>query len=114
MKIEIKKNKNYDVLKIEGAVMMGDSKEIFVKALEKELMEKAKCVLIDFSDVNYIDSNGIGELVGYIEKFRELGSQLAMINPSKRIIELFKLTQLIDVFPIFSNEQEAVNKLLLE
>lgn len=111
MKIEIKKKGNYDLMKIEGAIMMGESRDIFVKELKREIIEKPKCVIIDFSAVNYIDSNGIGELVGHIEKFRELGSQLVLINPSKRIVELLKLTQLTDVFPIFQTEEEAVEKL---
>jgi anti-anti-sigma factor len=108
MRVDIKKKGNYDLLKIEGAIKMGESKDIFVKALKKELEEKPRCVMIDFSGVNYIDSNGIGELVGHIEKFKELGSQLVLINPSERIVELLKLTQLTEVFPIYNNEDEAI------
>lgn len=111
MKIEIEKKGNYDLMKIEGAIMMGESKDIFVKELKKEMTDNPKCLIIDFSAVNYIDSNGIGELVGHIEKFRDLGSQLVLINPSKRIVELLKLTQLTNVFPIFQTEEDAVREL---
>ncbi|OGF67459.1 MAG: hypothetical protein A2Y62_18085 [Candidatus Fischerbacteria bacterium RBG_13_37_8] len=113
MNIEIINKGSYDVLKIIGAIKMGESKDIFVRSLKKELDKKAHCLMIDFSEVNYIDSNGIGELVGYLEKFKELGSQLILLQPQKRIRDLLQITRLNTIFPIFLSEEEAVKELNL-
>ncbi len=51
-------------------------------------------VIIDFSKINFIDSTGIGELVGYLGRFRNSKRELILVNPSDRIRKLLQVARL--------------------
>lgn len=111
MNIEIVEREKYDILKVSGSIKIGESKDQFVQSLKKELGKKLQCLMIDFAEVNYIDSNGIGELVGYLDKFKEAQAQLILIAPQSRIQNLLKITRLDQIFSIYINEEQAINAL---
>jgi len=113
MNIELIKRDKYDILKIAGSIKIGESKDQFIQSLKQELQTKPECLMIDFSEVNYIDSNGIGELVGYLDKFKEAKAKLVLLGPQTRIRNLLKITRLDQVFPIFLNEDQAIKELNL-
>jgi anti-sigma B factor antagonist len=113
MEIAIIERGHYDVLRLSGAIKIGETKDQFVNSLKSELIKKPHCLMIDFSDVNYIDSNGIGELVGYLDKFKELDAQLILLGPQSRIRDLLKITRLDQIFSIYMNEEQAVKELKL-
>jgi len=66
-------------------------------------------VIIDFTKIDYIDSTGIGELVGYLGKFTTQNRKLILVNPSERIQKLLKLAKLDVVFKIYGSEEEAIS-----
>ena len=72
------------------------------------LKNESTNVIIDFTKIDYIDSTGIGELVGYLGKFTNQNRKLILVNPSDRIQKLLKLAKLDAVFRIYSSEEEAV------
>jgi anti-sigma B factor antagonist len=59
--------------------------------------------------VDYIDSTGLGTLVICFTTLCKAGGKLALLNLSRRNIELLVYTKLATVFEIFADEQEAVN-----
>ena len=65
-------------------------------------------MIVDFTKIDYIDSTGIGELVGYLGKFISQNRKLILVNPSERIQKLLKLAKLDAVFKIYGTEDEAV------
>ena len=113
MNIELINREKYDILKIEGSIKIGESKDKFIRSLKQELQKKPPCLMIDFSEVNYIDSNGIGELVGYLDKFKEAKAKLVLLGPQSRIRDLLKITRLDQIFPIFVDEDQAIKELNL-
>ncbi len=113
MIIKAEKKEKYTLLKLIGAIKLGESKDKFVQALKEQLDQKVKCLMIDFSEVNYIDSNGLGELVGYLDKFKEADAHLILLNPQSRIRELLKISRLDLIFPIYIDEQHAIEELQL-
>ena len=63
---------------------------------------------LDFSRINYIDSTGIGEMVGYLGRFQEAERKLVLINPSDRIRKLLEVAQLTELFPTFDTLEAAL------
>ena len=61
-----------------------------------------------------MDSTGLGELVGYLQRFTEQGRRLALLQPHQRILNLLKLTKLDEVFPIYEDRASAVAELASE
>ena len=96
------------VLDIEGAIKLGESAEFFSSALDNVLRKEENNVVIDFSGINYIDSTGMGELIGYLSKFSGENRQILLVNPSGRILRLLKAVRLDKVFKIFEDEDAAV------
>ena len=65
-------------------------------------------VLVNFEGINYLDSTGIGELVGYMNKFVENKRQVKILRPHERIRKLLKITKLDTIFEIYEDENEAL------
>ena len=109
MIVEKKHSDTFTILYVEGLIKLGESAEFFSSALENVLKNESSNVIIDFTKIDYIDSTGIGELVGYLGKFTTQNRKLILVNPSERIMKLLKLAKLDTVFKIYSTEEEAIS-----
>ena len=96
------------LLNIEGVIKLGQSAEFFAEALKRALAEDGGHVLVDFSKINYIDSTGIGELVGYLVKFKDQQRKLILIKPSERISGLLQVARVAELFPTYDSLREAL------
>ena len=108
MIVEKKHLENFVVLSVEGLIKLGESAEFFSSTLAHVLEEETGNVMIDFSKIDYIDSTGIGELVGYLKKFTSQNRNLILINPSERIDRLLKLARLDLLFRIYDTQEAAL------
>jgi anti-sigma B factor antagonist len=106
--IEVKHLDNFTVLQVEGLIKLGESAEFFSARLESVLKNESSNAIIDFTKIDYIDSTGIGELVGFLGKFTNQNRKLILVNPSERIQKLLKLAKLDAVFKIYNTEEEAI------
>ncbi len=108
MEILQRRQGNIVILDIHGAISMGESKEKFAHVMDELLSQKDLNVLVNFAGINYMDSTGIGELVGYLNKFVENNRQLKILKPHDRILKLLQITKLDTMFQIFQDEEEAL------
>lgn len=69
-----------------------------LKAEVKSLIPAFNRIVIDLSDLSYMDSAGLGALVGVYVSARRAGCELQLINFNQRVRELLGLTHLLDVF----------------
>ncbi len=98
----------YTLLNVEGVIKLGESAKFFAQTLERALADDKGHVIIDFSRINSIDSTGIGELVGYLGRFRNFQRELILVNPSERIRKLLQVARLAELFPIYDTVEAAV------
>ncbi|MHB0912861.1 MAG: STAS domain-containing protein [Armatimonadota bacterium] len=68
-------------------------------------------VVIDMSGVNYIDSSGLGTLVGGLRRTMEQGGGLALTGAGPQITKVMTITGLIKVLNLFHTESDAVSNL---
>jgi anti-sigma B factor antagonist len=108
--VEKKHLDNFTILYVEGLIKLGESAEFFSSALENVLKNESTNVIIDFTKIDYIDSTGIGELVGYLGKFTNQNRKLILVNPSERIMKLLRLAKLDHVFKIYASEETALTE----
>ena len=108
MIVEKKHVEHFTILYVEGLIKLGESAEFFSSALENVLKNESSNVIVDFTKIDYIDSTGIGELVGYLGKFTTQNRKLILVNPSERIQKLLRLAKLDTVFNIYHTEEEAI------
>jgi anti-anti-sigma factor len=65
-----------------------------LKATVKPLFSENKTVVLDLTNVSYLDSSGLGAIVGLYVSAKTAKSQLKLINLNERVKELFSLTRL--------------------
>jgi anti-sigma B factor antagonist len=111
--LNIIKNRVSDVtvLDIQGVIKLGESAREFSSYLEKVLNDETGPVMINFEAINYMDSTGLGELIGYLQKFEDRQRKMALVKPSHRILALLKITKLDTVFKIFDSRETAMTYL---
>lgn len=98
-----------------GAVVLGVSGEVDVYSAPalgdriNEILDSGqRRVVVDLNAVEFIDSTGLGTLVGGHNRARELGGQLHLVCAVDRVIKLLRITGLDDVFTISPSVQEAI------
>jgi NitT/TauT family transport system ATP-binding protein len=73
----------------------------------RELMPETKTIVLDLTDVSYMDSSGLGALVGLYLSARKAKCKLKLINLNQRLKDLFSITRLAQVF---ATEEPAVER----
>ena len=78
------------------------------KTFDKLIKSKKEKIVLNFKDVNYVDSSGLATLVEVQKGLRGYGGALKLSNLSAKVKGLFEITKLERIFDIFSEEEEAV------
>lgn len=68
----------------------------------------AKMIIVDLSHVEFLDSTGLGVLVGGLKRVRAHDGSLRLVCTQERILKIFRITGLTKVFPIHGSVDEAV------
>ncbi len=96
------------VLDVKGRVMLGEGDEILRDKVNSLLGQGKKKLVLNFAEVPYIDSAGLGEVVRTYTTVSRQGGQLKLLNLTKRITDLLAITKLLTVFDTYDSETEAV------
>ena len=75
--------------------------------LQTKAHAQVPAILLDFTEVKYIDSSGLATLVEYYQKSRSYSGQLALAGMSNRVRSVFDLVRLSEIFSIYPNVAEA-------
>ncbi len=96
------------VLDISGKIVLGDATKTMRYTISDLLVNGGRKIVLNLTDVNYIDSSGIGELVRTFTTVTNEGKELKLLNLTKKVRELLVITKLLTVFQVYENEQAAV------
>lgn len=64
----------------------------------RELLPRSKRVVLDLTDLGYMDSSGLGSIIGLYVSAKSAGSKLEVINLSQRVRHLFSITNVLSLF----------------
>ena len=62
----------------------------------------ARQVTVDLSDLDFIDSTGLGALIRVLKHYRELGGDLKLASPTRPVRKVLEITSLDKLFQIVS------------
>ena len=65
---------------------------------------------VNLANVKYLDSTGLGVLIGGLKRLRESEGNLVLVGPGMRILRIFEITGLDKIFDIYDTEGEAAAK----
>lgn len=108
MKIKQKEAYNAVILELHGNVMGGPDAAELNTLLHKLLDEGKKNVVIDLSNVKFINSSGLGILISALTTMRNGGGDLKLANVTEKIQSLLMITKLILIFEHYDTVEEAV------
>ena len=95
-----------------GRITVGESAEAFKAAVEAACGSGARSILLDTTQIPYIDSSGIGELLAAMRQTREAGGIVVLFGPRGKMHEILDLTKMIRLFVVCDSEDQAREKAL--
>jgi anti-sigma B factor antagonist len=96
LNLEIVKTPEEIVVRCTGRINSDTTAEL--QSRVRELIPQTKCVVLDLTDVSYMDSSGLGAIVGLYLSAKKQHRELRLINLNKRLQDLLRITNLAAVF----------------
>lgn len=99
------------IVKLDGELDHHTAEEIR-QEIDKEIdKNNSKNVIFDLSKMNFMDSSGIGVVIGRYKKVSKLGGQVAVVNVNSRVERIFKMSGLFNIVKKFENKNQAIERL---
>jgi anti-anti-sigma factor len=96
LNLETTKNPEETIVRYSGKITSATSGVL--QTTVRGLFPETKCVVLDLTNVSYMDSSGLGAIVGLFFSAKRQNSRLKLINLNQRLQELFRLTKMASVF----------------
>jgi len=96
------------ILDISGRITLGDETGMLRDTVRDLLSKGTKKIVLNLAEVSYIDSTGVGELVGSLMSVRNRGGDLKLMNLTQKVKDVVNVTKLYTVFDIKEDEFTAV------
>lgn len=91
-----------------GQITLGQSSTLFRNTLREILKQGTRGLVLDLAGVTYLDSTGIGELVGAYTSAHNAQARIKLCAVPPKVSELLEITRLITVFEVYSQRDQAV------
>jgi anti-sigma B factor antagonist len=104
---EMEKIADVPVVKVTGEIDVYTAPE-FKSALNKAIETGATNLIIDLTNVSYMDSSGFGILLGATKRVRPKGGTINLLGCSEAITRMLKITRLDTIFGIHCGIEDAL------
>jgi anti-sigma B factor antagonist len=108
LKIETGEAEGVSIVSCRGRIVFGDEAIALRDTLKALVAKKVRSILLDLSGVTYIDSGGLGTLVGAYSSARAAGTDIKLTGIGQRIRDVLQITKLVTVFEVYETESEAL------
>jgi anti-sigma B factor antagonist len=108
MKSQIRDRGDVRIIELSGKITIGTGDVKIRELIDGALEEGKNRLLLDLGGVSTIDSSGIGEMVACYTTVTKNDGQLKLLRLSPKINDILQVTQLITVFDVFDDEEEAL------
>lgn len=108
MQVSVRTVEDVAIVDITGRITLGDGSTALREVIRGIIDGGTNRILLNLHAVGYIDSSGLGELVGTYSSVRNQGGQVKLVNPSKRVHDLLQMTRLAMVFDVQMDEATAI------
>lgn len=108
LKMTVRSSGTVAILDLHGRLTLGEPVGALRDTLKDMISRGQANILLNLAGVSYIDSSGLGELVGGYATVGNRGGRLKLMNLQERVHQLMQLTKLYSVFEVFTDEAEAI------
>jgi anti-sigma B factor antagonist len=108
--MKTKVNERYEavIIELKGNVMGGEDTKEFNDLLHKLIDEGKKNIVVDLSDVKFMNSSGLGMMIGGLTTMKKAGGSLKLARVTEKIESLLIITKLITIFEFYDNVDDAI------
>jgi anti-sigma B factor antagonist len=96
------------IVDLDGRITLGEGTGLLRDTVKDALAKGEKNILLNLGSVSYIDSAGLGELVGCSTTVKNAGGTLKLLQLQKKIKDLMQITKLHTIFEVMEDEATAV------
>jgi anti-sigma B factor antagonist len=96
------------VVDLDGRITLGESTGLLRNSLRQLFAQGSRKVILNLAHVGYVDSAGLGELVGLYTTAKNQGGAIKLLNVQKKLSDLLSITKLHTVFEAYDNEMQAI------
>ncbi|MFN5310666.1 MAG: STAS domain-containing protein [Candidatus Kapaibacterium sp.] len=107
--IQSTKQGTVQILRIKG-FLDAHTAHILERTIEEKVKAKEFSIIVNFKDLDYISSAGLGVFMVFIEEIRSGGGDIKLVEMKPKVFTVFDLLGFPMLFDILPNEQEAVSK----
>jgi anti-sigma B factor antagonist len=107
LKLENREVEGVSVVSCQGRIVFGEESNYLRETLKRILTTSRKIVL-NLAGISYIDSGGLGTLVGVYSSARSSGAEIKLANLGQRLRDVLQITKLVTVFEVYDSEQQAI------
>jgi anti-anti-sigma factor len=113
MKITSRQQNDIVIFDIDGEIKRSDICDFTLHQLVKEQLDAGRRkILLNFEQVDFIDSFGVGEILASYISISNLGGKLKLVRLSKKLYLIFQVTGLIRVLDIREDEDAALKSFI--
>ena len=97
------------IVRVDGELDL-ETSPIFREKVESKLnqYEMIKHLILDLQKVNFIDSSGLGAILGRFKRLSQQGGRVSAVNVSPQVQRIFELSGLLKIMKIYSDRQQAL------
>jgi anti-sigma B factor antagonist len=110
MELKVQQTAEGAVVELTGEIDLHHSPTLKLK-LSEVAKKKPPHVILNFSNVKYIDSSGLATIIDLYQQLKGYGGKLALASLSIEVRSVFEVARLHQVFSIFDSEEQAVESL---
>ena len=92
----------------QGRLVVGEESAAVRQQIRQLALQGNKKLLLNLGQVDYIDSSGLGDLVGAFSTVRKQGGELKLLDPGHKFDYLMRITKLVFLLDIMDDEALAV------
>jgi anti-sigma B factor antagonist len=107
MKISEDKKDGIMVVFVSGEINIDTSPDLR-KAFDQYTQQGIKKVIIDCTELTYIDSSGLATLIELLQRLKKESGELKICNLAAKVKSVFEVTKLDKLFDIFPSKEQAV------
>ena len=96
------------VVALDGRIVLGEESNALREKIKTMLAEGKKKIVLNMSNVTFIDSAGLGTLVAAHHSAKSQGAALKLAHLGSKFQEVLQITKLLTVFDVYNSEAEAV------
>ena len=111
MRIELKFAGDIPILRLRGQFIAGGDGPFLRQKVTDLIDAGSRKLIIDFQDVPYLDSTGLGFLAGSQKVAKNAGATIVLADLNQHVKKVLESAQLMQFFVLASNEEEALEKL---